>query len=89
MPRFTGFIVPQGGRWTLDVQLAQGLGNEYKGEIELEAKGLPRGVTMIAPRFAKGVTRMPVQFVAAPDAEQQAALIELLARPVDKTVATG
>ena len=84
MPRLNGFIVPQGGRWTLEVQLAQGLGNEYKGEIELEAKGLPRGVTMIAPKFGKGVTRLPVQFVAAPDAEPQAALIELLARPVDK-----
>jgi hypothetical protein len=83
MPRFTGFVVPQGGRWTLDVQLAQGLGNDYKGEIELEAKGLPRGVTMIAPRFGKGVTRMPVQFVAAADAEPQSALIELLAKPVD------
>jgi len=84
MPRFTGFIVPQGGRWTLDVQLAQGIGNDYKGEIELEPRGLPRGVTMIAPRFGKGVTRMPVQFVAAADAEPQSALIELLAKPVDQ-----
>jgi hypothetical protein len=84
MPRFTGFIVPQGGRWTLDVQLAQGISNDYKGEIELEAKGLPRGVTMIAPRVGKGVTRIPVQFVAAADAEPQSALIELLAKPVDK-----
>ena len=84
MPRLNGFIVPQGGRWTLEMQLAQGLGNEYKGEIELEAKGLPRGVTMIAPKFGKGVTRLPVQFVAAPDAERQATLIELLARPADK-----
>lgn len=84
MPRLTGMIVPQGGRWTLDVQLAPGLGNSYKGDIELEAKGLPKGVTMIAPRFTKGATRMPVQFVAAPDAGQQAALIELSARAVDK-----
>jgi len=86
MPRFTGFIVPQGGRWTLDVQIAQGIGNDYKGEVQLEAKGLPRGVTMIAPTFTKGATRMPVQFVAAPDAERQSALIELLARPVEKNV---
>jgi hypothetical protein len=86
MPRFTGFIVPQGGRWTLDVQLAQGIGNDYKGEIELEAKGLPRGVTMIAPRFLKGANRMPVQFIATPDAEPQSALIELLAKPVEKSV---
>jgi hypothetical protein len=84
MPRFTGFIVPQGGRWTLDVQLAPGIGNDYKGEMELEARGLPRGVTMIAPRVGKGVTRIPVQFVAAADAEPQSALIELMAKPVDK-----
>lgn len=86
MPRLTGLIVPRGNRWTLDVQLAQGFGNSYKGDIELEARGLPRGVTMIAPRYTKGATRMPVQFVAAPDAEPQAALIELLARPVDRSV---
>jgi hypothetical protein len=86
IPRLTGFIVPQGSRWTLDVQLAQGLGNTYKGEVELEAIGLPKGVTMIAPRYGKGVNRLPLQFVAAADAEPQAALIQLLARPVDKTV---
>jgi hypothetical protein len=84
--RLGGLIVPCGNRWTLDVQLAEGLGNTYKGEIDLEARGLPPGVTMIAPRYPKGVTRMPVQFVASPDAEPQAALIELLARPVDPAV---
>src|SRR6202035_5341828 len=40
-----------------------------------------------APRYTKGMTKLPVQFVAAPDAEQQAALIELRARPVDRSVA--
>src|SRR6202035_3228658 len=39
-----------------------------------------------APRYTKGMTKLPVQFVAAPDAEQQAALIELRARPVDRSV---
>jgi hypothetical protein len=86
MPRLAGLIVPRGGRWTVDVQLAQGLGNNYKGELELVAKGLPKGVSMIAPRVAKGVARVPVQFMAAADAEEQAALIEILARPVEKGV---
>jgi hypothetical protein len=87
MARLAALEVPQGGRWTLDVQLAQGFGNTYKGDIELEARGLPPGVTMIAPRYLKGAPpRMPIQFVAAPDAEPQAALIELLARPVDPKV---
>ncbi len=86
LPRLTGLIVPQGNRWTLDVQLAQGVGNNYKGELELEAVGLPKGVTMIAPRVTKGLTKVPVQFVAAEDAVPQAALIEILARPVDRSV---
>ncbi|HYW43606.1 MAG TPA: PPC domain-containing protein [Bryobacteraceae bacterium] len=86
IPRLTGLVVPQGNRWTLDVQLAPGLGTTWQGDVELEAVGLPRGVTMIASRYTKGVTRLPVQFVAAPDAAQQAAPIELLARPVDRKV---
>ncbi|MCU1238793.1 MAG: hypothetical protein JWP63_6760, partial [Candidatus Solibacter sp.] len=83
MPRLTGMIVPQGNRWTMDVQLAQGIGNNYKGEIELEAVGLPRGVTMIAPRVPKGATKVPVQFVAATDTPPQSAQVEILARPVE------
>jgi Bacterial pre-peptidase C-terminal domain len=86
IPRLTGLIVPRGSRWTVDVQLAQGLGNSYKGELELEARGLPKGVTMIAPRYTKGVNRLPVQFIAAPDAEQQSALIELLAHSVGQAL---
>ena len=86
IPRLTGLIVPRGSRWTVDVQLAQGLANNYKGEIELEARGLPKGVTMIAPRYIKGANRLPIQFVAAPDVQPQSALIELLARPVDRKV---
>lgn len=82
IPRVVGLIVPQGNRWTLDVQLAPGFGNSFKDDIELEAVGLPRDVSMIAPVYTKGATRLPVQFVAAQGAEQQAALIELRARPV-------
>ena len=84
IPRVTGLIVPQGSHWTLTLQVAPGLGNTYKGDLEIVAVGLPKGVSMSAPRFTKGATRMPIQFTAAPNAEQQAALIQLLARPVDK-----
>jgi hypothetical protein len=83
IPRLTGMIVPQGNRWTMDVQLAQGLGNAYKGDLKMEAVGLPRGVTMIAAPILKGMNRIPVQFVAAPNAEQQAALVELRVAPAD------
>lgn len=84
MPRTNGMIIPQGNRWTMAVQLAPGFGNTFQGDIELEARGLPPGVRMIAQKFPKGVTRMPVQFEAEPGAEQQAAWIELLARPADR-----
>jgi hypothetical protein len=84
MARLTSLAIPRGGRWTVDVQLAQGLGNNYKGEVELEARGLPKGVTMVAPRYTKGATRLPVQFAAAADAEPGTALIEILARPADR-----
>jgi hypothetical protein len=84
IPRLTGMIVPEGSRWTMEVQLlAQGIGNNYKGDMELEAKGLPKGVTMEAPVIKKGVNRIPVQFTAAPNAEQQTALVQLLAKPVE------
>ena len=87
MPRLAGLIIPKGSRWTLDVQLAQGIGNNYKDELELEARGLPKGVTMIAPKVPKGVARVPVQFVSAADAPEESALIEILAKPVGKGVA--
>ena len=86
IPRLTGMIVPQSNRWTMDVQLAQGFGNSYKGDLRIEAVGLPRGVTMIAPPILKGMNRIPVQFVAAPDAEQQAALVELRVVATDPKV---
>ncbi len=86
IPRQVGLIVPQGNQWTVDVQLAQGVGNNYKGEVELEAVGLPQGIKMIAPRFPKATMRMPVQFVAEPGAELQAAFIELRAKAVEPTV---
>jgi hypothetical protein len=84
IPRVTGMIIPQGSQWTLTLQIAQGLGNSYKGDVEIEAVGLPKGVKMIALRYSKGATRMPVQFIASSDAEQQTALVQLLARPADK-----
>ncbi|MBI3207783.1 MAG: PPC domain-containing protein [Candidatus Solibacter usitatus] len=83
MPRTVGMIIPQGSRWNLNVQIAPGFGNEYKGDIELEAVGLPRGVQMVAGRYSKGATRMPVQFIAAGNAEQQAVPVELRAKAAD------
>jgi hypothetical protein len=86
IPRIHGLAVARGSRWTANILISPDIGNTYKGVIELEAVGLPRGVTMTAPRFAPGVTKLPVLFEAAPDAEERAALIELRAKAVDPAV---
>ncbi len=84
--RVTGFIVPQGNRWTLNLSLEEGQGNRYKGDLKLEAHGLPAGVQMIAPLVTGGMRLVPVQFVADASARPQAALIEIVARPVQEGV---
>jgi hypothetical protein len=84
--RLTGMVAPRGSRRTVNIQLAPGPGNSYKGDIELDAVGLPRGVTMIAPKFRSGVNKLPVQFIAAADAEEKAVLVDLRARAVDPAV---
>ena len=79
--RVTGFIVPRGSRWTLNVLIGEGQGNRYRGDLDLVALGLPAGVTMIAPRVPAGSKVAPVQFVAESSTPEQAALIEVVARP--------
>lgn len=82
-PRLTSIAVPQGGRWTVNVNLADGPGNSYKGELELVASGLPEGVTMVAPRIRVGQRQVPVLFTAAASTPPQATLITLTCRAVD------
>ena len=79
--RVTGFIVPRGNRWTLNLLIGEGQGNRFKGDLDLVAVGLPPGVEMIAPRVPAGARMVPVQFSAGPDASEGSALIEILARP--------
>ncbi|MCE9604340.1 MAG: serine protease [Planctomycetia bacterium] len=86
-PRLTAIAVPQGDRWTVNLQLAEGQGNRYKGELEIYAEGLPAGVQMIAPTIRAGQKIVPVQFIAAADAKPQGALIRLLVRPTDPSIA--
>ncbi len=74
--------IPQGARLTRTINLAAVPGTDFKGEMELEAVNLPKGVTMVAPKF-KTFTTLPVQFIAAPDAELSGTLGELRIKPVD------
>ena len=79
-PRLTTATVPRGNRWTVTFNLKEGLGNRYRGPLELFATGLPDGVQMIVPPILPGQSSVPVQFVASDDVQPQSALIEVHAR---------
>ena len=85
-PRLTTATVPRGNRWTVTFNLKEGLGNRYRGPLELFATGLPDGVQMIVPPILPGQTTVPVQFVASDDVQPQSSLIDVQARPVGRAL---
>jgi hypothetical protein len=84
--RVSGMIVPQGNRWTVNVMLPQGQWAVPRCDFDLVARGLPEGLTMICPRIKPGTGMVPLQFIAAPDAEPQGSLISLEAVPADPSI---
>ncbi|MEZ6055509.1 MAG: hypothetical protein R3C01_02275 [Planctomycetaceae bacterium] len=85
--RVTGLAVPQGGRHTVNVTFPTGQWQTIGCEFDLVAEGLPDGVRLLAPRLKPGVSFWPVQFEADVDARVGGALITLMAKPVDSTIA--
>lgn len=85
-PKWASLGIPRGDRWTVNVNLMSCQGNTFKGESEIVAEGLPRGVTLLPNRVPAGATRWPIQFEAAADAPLAAAVIALRVKPVDPTV---
>lgn len=83
VPRLPGIAVPRGGRRTIEIDLAPGYGSQYKGDLVLEASGLPKGVEMSTGPITKGQTRVPVQFYASPGSESQTRFFQLKARAAD------
>ena len=83
---FMRLDLPQGSRFTRNINLSGTQGTVIKGEYELEAVGLPKGVTITAPHFTKDQLTLPVQFVVEPGVELQGGLMELRAHPIDKAV---
>jgi len=81
--RTSGLVVPQGNRWTVNIQLPQSQGSSYQGELELIAEGLPPGVKVLGTRVPAGSRVWPLQFVADATAPPCATTIRLLAQPVD------
>ena len=81
--RFSGFAVPRGGRWTINVTLQDGQFRNLNGEFDIVARGLPKGVRLISPRVKPGTKLWPVQLVAEPDAPLVGSMFTLEARPVE------
>ena len=84
-PRLTSIAIPQGGRWNVNVNLSEGQGNRYKGDLDLVASGLPQGVRMIAPRILAGSKQAQVQFIADAGTKPQVTLITLQCKAADGT----
>ena len=84
--RTSGLAVPHGNRWTVNVNVQQGQGNSYRGDLNLVAHGLPAGVRMVSSRIPAGRTFWPVQLVADDSAQPGSALITFEAQPVDTTL---
>jgi hypothetical protein len=76
--------VGQGSSASAIVGLKPMPGAEVNGEWQLVARGLPEGVTLIAPKFNSGERRVPVVFSASADAAVTATNVDLLAVPVDE-----
>lgn len=89
--RYMGLAVPQGNRWTVNVNLPQGQGNAYRGGLQIVAEGLPPGVRIVSPPVPPGQSRWPMQLVADASAQPGGAAITLGVRATDigKTIESG
>jgi hypothetical protein len=85
-PKWASLGIPRGDRWTVNVNLMPCQGNAFKGETEIVAEGLPKGVTLLPNRVPAGAGKWPIQFEAAADAPLAAAVISLRVQPVDPAV---
>jgi hypothetical protein len=81
--RFSGLAVPRGGRWTINITLQDGQFENLKGDFDIIARGLPKGVRLISPRVKPGTKLWPVQLVAESNAPLGGSVFTLEARPVE------
>jgi hypothetical protein len=77
--------IPSGGRYNTQLSIFNS-NRPFNGDLELVALGLPEGVTMHAPRVTPAMPRVPVVFEASPDAKLQGKFIEIVARPVARSL---
>ncbi len=84
-PRLTSIGVAPGNRWNVNINLSEGQGNRYKGDLDIVATGLPPGVQMIASRIIAGAKQAQAQFIAGPEVKPQVGLITLQCQTTDGT----
>ncbi|HEX3151839.1 MAG TPA: PPC domain-containing protein [Gemmataceae bacterium] len=73
--------VAAGNRTTVQVGVFA-TNRPFNGELELVGVNLPKGVTVHAPKITPGITKVPVVIEAEGGATPQAALVDLVVRPV-------
>ena len=84
--RATGFAVPQGGRWTVTLDLHRGQGTTDAGPFDIVATGLPEGVRLVSPRVPGNARKWPVQLVADGSAQPGCSIVTLDAKSSDPGV---
>jgi Quinohemoprotein amine dehydrogenase, alpha subunit domain III len=72
--------VPRGNRFATLISATR---RNFGGELVLEGKGLPAGITMHAEPMAANLNVMPVVFEAAKDAKLSGKLVDFTARHID------
>lgn len=82
-PRKTSLSVPRGGRWTVRLSLYPGQGSSFDGPLDLSVEGLPPGITMFSPQLPSFQSVWPMTLVADENAELDASLIRVVAKPAD------
>jgi hypothetical protein len=85
-PKWASLGIPRGDRWTVNLNLMPCQGNTFKGETEIVAEGLPKGVRLLPNRVPAGAGKWPIQFEADADAALTTAVVTLKVRPLDPAV---
>ena len=74
--------VPKGNRFATLISASR---QNFGGELVLEGKGLPQGITMLAQPMPSNMSVMPVVFEAAADAPLSGALVDFTAKLNDES----
>jgi len=75
--------VPRGNRMAFMLNASRA---DFGGDLKLEFKDLPAGVTVETPPFSANRGDIPVLLSAAPDAPVAGSLVDIIGRPVDENL---